>query len=144
MVRSMPIPTTRSALRDLWPVPVVALLAALCCYPFLHLIAWLGDEGVWLHGADRLLRGDRLYVDFFEFHPPLCFWIVEWWFRLFGPSIITARWLIILTIALIAAFTYLSCLEASGSTPFSAGLTLGWVIWSQQEWPSQINHHWFT
>ncbi len=144
MVWSMSIPTSRSAAHDLWLVPAVALLAAVCCYPFLHLIAWLGDEGVWLLGADRLLQGNRLYTDFFEFHPPLSFWIVERWFRLFGPSITAARWLAILTIALIAAFTYLSCLEASDNTLISAGLPLGWVIWSQQEWPPQVNHHWFT
>jgi hypothetical protein len=144
MVWSMSIASSRSAPYDLWLVPVVSLLAVVCCYPFVNLVAWLGDEGIWLHGADRLLRGYHLYADFFEFHPPLGFWIVEWWFHLFGPSIITARWLAILTVVLIAAFTYLSCLEASDNALISAGLTLCWVIWSQQEWPPQVNHHWFT
>jgi hypothetical protein len=127
-----------------WLAPLVALGAMICCYPFIHWVDNLGDEGIWLDGADRLLRGERLYTDFFELHTPLGFWIVETWFRVFGPSMLAARWLALVTIALIAAFTYLSCLEVSDDLPISLGLTGAWVLWSQLAWPLQVNHHMFT
>src|SRR5262245_48516518 len=60
----------------------VAIVVLLLCLPFAHSIFWLGDEGVLVHGAERLLRGRKLYVDFFEFLPPGGFIIVMGWFGL--------------------------------------------------------------
>jgi hypothetical protein len=125
-------------------VAVVALTAALLCMPFLRSVTWLGDEGILLDGADRMLRGEHLYSDFFEFHPPGGFLIVEGWFRLAGQSFIAARILATLTITGIACFVYLSCHEASKHVVISAVAALAWVIWSQLAWSLQISHHWFT
>src|SRR5262245_45260050 len=44
----------------------VGLTVFMLCLPFMHSIFDLGDEGLLLHGAERLLRGHRLYIDFFE------------------------------------------------------------------------------
>ena len=41
-------------------VLVVALATAMLCLPFVRNVEWLGDEGIWLSAADRLLGGDRL------------------------------------------------------------------------------------
>jgi len=102
-----------------------------------------GDEGVLLHGAERILRGDRLYLDFFELLPPGGFLITAAWFDIAGTSIGSARVLAILTIAGIACFTYLACRQASKHAPTSALIVIGWVVMSQGIW-TQISHHWFT
>ncbi len=146
MLGALPRAARTSAGRHaVWLAPLLALaVAALCCAPFLYQISWLGDEGIWLDGADRLLHGERLYADFFELNPPVGFWLTAFWFRLFGPSVVTAHSLALATLALAAGFTYLACLEASRAPLLSAALTLLWAAWSQQSWPLQINHHWFT
>ena len=48
-----------------WWLLVVGFIAAMLCVPFIRSVYWLGDEGMLLNGATRLLKGSRLYVDFF-------------------------------------------------------------------------------
>jgi hypothetical protein len=121
----------------------VALTVFMLCLPFMHSVFGLGDEGTLLHGAERLLRGHRLYVDFFEILPPGGFVIMAAWFGLTGISIWSARLLAILTITGIACFTYLACRQASKHAPSSALVAIGWAVMSQGIW-TQISHHWFT
>ena len=120
----------------------MGLIAAVLCLPFIRLVA-IGDEGVLLNGAERMLRGSRLYADFFEFLPPGGFLLTEAWFSIAGISIGSARSLAILTIVGIACFTYLACWQASKNAPLSALLATGWVVMSQGVW-TQVSHHWFT
>src|SRR5437870_5405854 len=108
-IRAVPSPGQSRSLEDpeilaparpgnrLW-LPFVGLVTALLCMPFIRAIFWLGDEGVLLHGADRMLRGSTLYVDFFEFLPPGGFVLTAAWFSLTGVSLLSARTLAILTI----------------------------------------------
>jgi hypothetical protein len=121
----------------------VALTVFVICLPFVHSIFGLGDEGILLHGAERLLRGQTLYVDFFEFLPPGGFVTMALWFGVTGISIWSARLLAILTITGIACFTYLACRQASKHAPSSALVAIGWAVMSQGVW-TQISHHWFT
>jgi hypothetical protein len=125
----------------LW-VLLVCLIATMLCLPFIH-TAYIGDEGVLLYGAERMLRGSRLYTDFFEFLPPGGFLLTEAWFSIFGISVGSARSLAVLTIVGIACFTYLACRLASKNAPLSAVLTTWWVVMSQGIW-TQVSHHWFT
>ncbi len=125
-----------------WPV-IVALVTAALCLPFFRIIHWLGDEGVLLHGAERMLRGSRLYIDFFSFLPPGGYLITAGWLHVFGISMLSARSLAIVTIVGIACFTYLACLRASNSALTAAFIVLGWVVMSQGVW-TQVNHHWLT
>src|SRR5262245_15566129 len=97
------------------------------CLPFAHAVFGLGDEGVLLHGAERLLRGQGLYVDFFEFLAPGGFLLVAAWFGITGISLSSARLLAILTITAIACFTYLACRSASRHASTSALVVIGWV-----------------
>jgi len=64
------------ALRDplLCAVPLFAMLYYL---PILRWLLWLGDEGVVLNGAVRILDGQVLYRDFFEILPPGAFLIPQ-------------------------------------------------------------------
>src|SRR5262245_43639633 len=136
------IPRSRDWAGLCWLLFVGATVFVLCL-PFMRSIFGLGDEGVLLHGAQRLLQGQRLYVDFFEFLPPGGFVIVTAWFSIAGVSIWSARLLAILTITGIACFTYLACLKASRHAPSSALVAIGWAVMSQGVW-TQISHHWFT
>jgi hypothetical protein len=125
-----------------WLLLVGATVFVLCM-PFVHSIFGFGDEGMLLHGAERLLRGQRLYVDFFEFLPPGGFLIVAAWLGITGTSIWSARLLAILTITGIACFTYLACRRASRHAHTSALVVIGWAVMSQGAW-TQVSHHWFT
>ena len=129
--------------RNLWWLLSVGVVTAALCLPFLRTVYWLGDEGILLHGAERILHGSRLYADFFEFLPPGGFVLTAAWFRIAGISILSARSLAILTIVGIACFTYLACQRASKNAPLSALFTIGWVMMSQGEW-TVVSHHWFT
>jgi Dolichyl-phosphate-mannose-protein mannosyltransferase len=124
-------------------LPLVGLVTAALCLPFIRSVFSLGDEGVLLNGAERMLGGQRLYIDFFEFPPPGGFVLTEAWFRIAGVSFLSARLLVILTIVAIACFTFLACRLASGSALLSAVLTAEWVAMSQGNW-TQTNPHWFT
>jgi hypothetical protein len=121
----------------------VALTVVALCLPFMHSVFGLGDEGMLLRGAERLLRGQRLYIDFFEIHPPGGFLLVTGWFGITGISMWSARLLVILTITGIACFTYLACQQASRHAPSSALVVIGWAVMSQGPW-TQMYHHWFT
>lgn len=121
----------------------MGLVAAALCLPFIRSVFSLGDEGVLLNGAERMLRGSRLYADFFEFPPPGGFLLTDAWFGIAGISAASARSLAILTIVGIACFTFLACRQASRNAPLSAVLTTGWVVMSQGEW-TQTNPHWLT
>jgi hypothetical protein len=122
----------------------VGLIAAALCVPFIRTISGIGgDEGILLNGAERMLRGDRLYADFFEFLPPGGFVLTEAWFSIAGISVGAARSLAILTIVGIACFTYLACWQASKNAPLSAVLTTGWVVMSPGVL-TQVSHHGLT
>jgi hypothetical protein len=122
---------------------IVALATALLCLPFIQTIYYLGDEGILLNGAKRMLAGGHLYVDFFEFLPPGGFVLTAAWFSLAGTSIWSARLLIILTIVGIAIFTFLACRNSSKNALISAFLTTWWIVMSQGG-RTQVSHHWFT
>ncbi len=140
---------SRTRLQNSWlangPIQALAVgfAAALVCLPFTRTVFWLGDEGILLDGAERMLHGDHLYADFFEFLPPGGFLITEVWLRAFGASLLSARLLAIVTIAGIASLTYLTCLRVSKNVVSSALIVFAWVVISQGVW-TQINHHWFT
>ena len=120
----------------------VCLCTAALCLPFIR-AGWLGDEGIWLHGAVRLMRGDRLYVDFFELHPPLGFLLLQGWLTAFGTTLLSARLLVVLTFVVIAGATFVASWRAGANSFLSALIILAWVVSSQGLW-TQANHHWFT
>jgi hypothetical protein len=121
----------------------VALLTGLSCLPFLRIVFLLGDEGVLLQGADRLLRGERLYRDFFEFLPPGGFLLTAGWFGLTNVSLLSARVLAAFNFIGIACILYSVLLRVSCNTIASAVGVVVFVVTSQGVW-MQVSHHWFT
>jgi len=122
---------------------VVAVASFSLCLPYIKVNLWLGDEGVLLHGAMRILRGERLYSDFFEFLPPGGFAITTGWVKITGVSMLSARLLAILTITGIACFTFLACSLTTNKSAFSAFIAIAWIVMTQGLW-TVLNHHWFT
>src|SRR3954467_8325555 len=49
------------------------------------------DEGIILQGAERLLRSQVLYRDFFSFSRPGSYFLTALSFKLFGSSFLVAR-----------------------------------------------------
>jgi 4-amino-4-deoxy-L-arabinose transferase-like glycosyltransferase len=49
------------------------------------------DEGIVLQGAERILRGEVPYRDFFSFYTPGSFYLVASLFKVFGDSFVFAR-----------------------------------------------------
>ena len=132
-----------SSIPTLWWLLVVVVAAMIFCLPFVRSIFFMGDEGVLLHGAERILRGKPFYVDFFEFLPPGGFVLTAAWLGLAGTSILSARLLAITTITAIACLIFLTCRQASKHSELSAIVAIGWLGMSQGFW-TQLNHHWFT
>lgn len=91
-----------------------AAFALVVCGPISHYLGSLGDEGILLHGATRLLGGEVPHRDFFEVVPPGGFLIVAAWMTIAGGDFGAARVLAVGTIALIAALTYAATALASG------------------------------
>ena len=121
----------------------VAAIALLVCAPFFRYLQWLGDEGVLLHGAARILRGEVLYRDFFEFLAPGGFLIVATWMKLFGAGFASVRVLALGVIAAIAALLYATARLSSENRPLAALLAIAWTVCSQGVW-TVIGHHWLT
>ena len=91
---------------SIWWLALVGLVAALLCAPFFRILFFLGDEGTLLREAELLLRGQRLYADFFQFLPPGAFVVTAAWFSVAGVSFGAARSLAIITFVGIACFTF--------------------------------------
>jgi hypothetical protein len=128
---------------SIWWLALVGLVAVLLCAPFFRFLTFLGDEGTLLREAELLLRGQRLYADFFQFLPPGAVVVTAAWFTVAGVSFGAARSLAIMTFVGIACFTYLSCRQASRNAALSALLVVCWLTLSLWPW-MQISHHWFA
>ena len=111
--------------------------------PFLHYVDWLGDEGMWLHTATRLLRGEglRLPSAFLSLSPGATV-VVAGWMGIFGDSLTACRILALLTLSGIAAAACASCLYAGQSRWLAACCALGWAVVAHGPW-SVVSHHWF-
>src|SRR5450755_4173052 len=79
-----------SSWKGFWWLLAVGSVAAMLCMPFIRSVYSLGDEGVLLNGATQLLRGSKLYVDFFEFIPPGGFVLTAAWLDIMGTSMLSA------------------------------------------------------
>ncbi len=121
----------------------VVLIGLGACAPFFRHVASLGDEGVLLHSAVRILDGEVLYRDFFGILPPGGYLIVAAWMKLFGVGFASVRALAVGVIVGIAALIYAAARLSSGSRPLAAFVAIGWAVLSQGSL-TVVNHHWFT
>ena len=128
-------------LRDplLYGIVLIGLAARV---PFFRYVASLGDEGVLLHGAVRILGGEVLYRDFFGILPPGGYLIVTAWMKLFGAGFACVRALAVGVIVAIAALIYAAARLSSGSRPVAALVAIAWAVLLQAPL-TVVSHHWF-
>jgi 4-amino-4-deoxy-L-arabinose transferase-like glycosyltransferase len=65
------------------------------------------DEGIVLQGAQRILRGQVLYRDFFSFFTPGSYYFLALLFRIFGNSFLVARTALVFFGGIYSAIAYL-------------------------------------
>lgn len=64
------------------------------------------DEGIILESAQRIVAGQRIYVDFFGYMSPGSYWLQALVFRLLGIALWSGRLIVILDFALQSALVY--------------------------------------
>jgi 4-amino-4-deoxy-L-arabinose transferase-like glycosyltransferase len=74
--------------------------------PLRDLLIFNGDEGITLESAERILRGQLPYRDFFSFVTPGSYYLMALCFKLFGTSFLVARDVLLFFGGLFAAAAY--------------------------------------
>jgi hypothetical protein len=74
---------------------------------FRHYSSLEPDEGIVLQGAERILRGEVPYRDFFSFYTPGSFYLIAFLFRFIGDSLVVARLSLAIVGAVCSVITYL-------------------------------------
>jgi len=82
----------RRALRSVAEPLAWALVAAVACASVIILEPNMVEEGLVVHVAQRLARGEHLYRDIVFFSGPLAFELLGALFRVFGQEILVGRW----------------------------------------------------
>jgi len=98
---------------------LVFFLAGLIVVPLAPLGLNIYDEGVRLYGADRVLRGETPYHDFFAYYGPGGFYFWALLFKMFGVQIIVARLAAVFLIALAAVSVFALARSAALSWPWA-------------------------
>ena len=107
----VPAPVTNSRHREQW-VGLAFLLgsfAYLCLFSRYTTIE--PDEGIVLEGAQRILRGEVPYRDFFSFYTPGSYYLQALLFKIFGNSLPAARVGLAACGAVVSLLTYLIALR---------------------------------
>jgi 4-amino-4-deoxy-L-arabinose transferase-like glycosyltransferase len=89
--------------------PLAVFIATLSLLLWLfgnRLILGTNDEGIYLDAAERILHGQKLYVDFFGYMSPGSFWMQALAFRVLGITLAAGRALPILYVALECGLIY--------------------------------------
>ncbi len=79
------------------PYLLAAIVSGLYFYPFVRVLTWSPDEGIFLYGAQLVTQGAIPSRDFIELYGPGSFYWLGLFFKLFGVSVVTARALLCLT-----------------------------------------------
>jgi Dolichyl-phosphate-mannose-protein mannosyltransferase len=75
----------------------IALASSAYLYPFVRVLTSVPDEGIFLYGAQAVLRGAIPSRDFVEPAAPGSFFWLAAFFKLFGTNFVTARMLLLVT-----------------------------------------------
>ena len=104
-------------------------------------ILWrIGDEGTLVYGAQIVAQGALPYRDFFEVMGPGSFYFLGLFFKLFGPNILVARAVLLLTASLTVILLYWMTRRVYQG-PFELLPSLFYLVISFPLWPA-TNHHW--
>lgn len=99
---------------ELWIALLVFATAILYLWPLRDYLSFNADEGVTLTMAERILHGQIPYRDFFTFVTPGSPYLMALWFKLFGPSYLVARNVLLTYAGIFGALTYLLARRLGG------------------------------
>jgi len=99
------------------------------------------DEGVVINGAWNLINHRQLYVDFFEFIPPGSFYLIFWFWKIFGAHYFIANFLAII-IVFLSSIGIHKITQTISKNKFTCFFPLIFIITSVY-WPI-INHNVFN
>jgi 4-amino-4-deoxy-L-arabinose transferase-like glycosyltransferase len=125
------------------PLIVFFATASLLAWMFGNrLILGTNDEGIYLDASERILHGQKLYLDFFGYMTPGSFWMQALAFRLMGVTLAAGRAPVIFYIALECALIY--WLVARHASRGAAIVTTLFFLAFQTADPSMITaqHRW--
>ena len=123
-------------------VVVFCLVAGLLWWSVGDRLTWVNDEGIYLDGAERVLRGQVPYRDFFVLTGPGTFWLQAAAFRLFGVSLASAHVLLVADLALLAAGVFWLLAHLAGR-PAAAAITFLFVCFETANAGQLIaSHRW--
>ncbi len=95
---------------------VNALVLWLLAFPFADV--WFStDEGIYAYQAQRMLEGQVVYVDFFQFLTPGFLFLLAAWMKIAGMQIVSLRMLMILLMLATSIAIYVAS-RRLGVTPF--------------------------
>src|SRR2546426_5215005 len=129
---------------DLGLALAIFLLAVGYLWLFRRYTTMEPDEGIILQGAQRILRGEVLYRDFFSFFTPGSYHLLAFLFKLFGSSILVARTALVFFGAAYSVTTYLLarrvCSRASAALVASLVpvTTLPFLFLALHNWDSTL------
>jgi hypothetical protein len=115
---------------------LVAFAAALFQLPFFDRGMNVMDEGHILMFADIVANGGELYRDATLLPLPGAFYFLALAFKIFGPSIIVARWIVLVEFALLCAFAF-ALVRRTASPAFAWGgvlLLFVYRVWAFPHW----------
>ena len=105
---NIPLPFVPERTRwERWVALGVLALSFLYLCLFRRFTTMEPDEGIVLQGAQRILRGQVAYRDFFSFYTPGSFYLLAGLFRIFGNSLIVARTALAFSGSISSVVTYL-------------------------------------
>jgi hypothetical protein len=121
---------------------LVFFLVGAYLWTYARTIHALGDEGLTLYPAERILQGQIPYKHFFSELAPGSFYIQALWFKLFGISLMSARIPMLVTLALIGWQIFR--ISRLWLPPWAAGIpVLIYVVTAFSRWVV-VSHHWYS
>jgi hypothetical protein len=100
------------------------------------------DEGIYLAGAERILRGQVPYRDFFVITGPGSFWIQAGILGLLGPTLRHARLSLVFDLALLTALVYWLSSRLGGRNVALVAATAFFALETRPLFRLYVNHRW--
>jgi 4-amino-4-deoxy-L-arabinose transferase-like glycosyltransferase len=107
---------------------------------FRHYTSMEPDEGIVLEGAQRILRGEVLYRDFFSYFTPGSYYFLALLFKIFGNSFLVARTALVFFGGVYSTVAYLLARRVCSRT--SAIFAAGIVTLTTLAYRFEVLHNW--
>jgi len=121
-------------------ISVLTVLAfALYLLPFMRILNPRTDEGTFLYGAERLVRGEVFARDFYEVMGPGSFYWLSLFYRWFGSTFLASRICLFLTSLATGILIYMLARPAARACRLLA-IALLFSVFFGPIWPG-ISHH---